>query len=373
MSICNSKGLELLKSEYDKAGKNKFGLYLGAGVNLLPPESKNRHRKYFEVHTWRGLLKALYEANEHHPKTTFEQLVNEHQPDNDWPGLAQDVCNKMTDDEIAEALDRIIYTCIPRSNQDAQLSKRFLDQAPTLHAAICFSTRIKRRTQSGKWTFQRNPKLGIVITPNYDFFFGAGWTCYQAFSFQWCHRTPYRLRTPKYPDKQGLLNYIHGYLPYRKTRKEKIVLTKKSYKDAYVSLGARGHRWTTYEQACKEGKFADYTLWKGINEHQMIFIGTSFIDKPLCEMLDRYREKQKHFAIVKASDHDLINHVRQLGVYPVMVKKHSQVKDLLQQVYCVALRDKDWNEADLDGPKHYWQRLWLGKALSKNVLKKAAR
>jgi hypothetical protein len=119
MSICNSQGLELLKREYAKAGKNRFGLYLGAGVNLFPPEWKNQHPKYFEVYTWKGLLKALYEANEHRPKSTFEQLVNKHEPDNDWPGLAQDLCNGMTDDDIAEALDRIIYTCIPRSDKDA--------------------------------------------------------------------------------------------------------------------------------------------------------------------------------------------------------------------------------------------------------------
>ena len=368
MAADQADTIKTLKSDYKNAADNTFGLYLGAGVNLYPPGWKIRWRERFPTYTWKELLEKLYKANKRRPRIPFHRLVQKHKPDQDWPGLAQDVCKEMQDADITRRLDEIIYSWIPRSDDDKQLSKRFLDQAPTLHGAICFATAIKEKDKTkprAKSTFYRNPKVDIVITPNYDYFFGAGWTLYQAFKEQWRHCTPYRQRPRKY-NTQGLICSIHGYLPYdpKTNRHRKIVLTRDSYKEAYASLGERAPKWTTYERARKDCifKFADCILWKGINERQLIFIGTSFVDRPLCNMLRAYKAKQRHFAIVLESDKKLIRHVRRLGIIPVTVKDHAKVRDLLRDVYCAGLEAKDRRAAGFDKPADYWQRLWLGKA-----------
>ncbi|UCG48809.1 MAG: SIR2 family protein [Phycisphaerales bacterium] len=372
MAADHSYGIKTLKSDYKNAADNTFGLYLGAGVNLYPPGWNKHYPKScgepFPVYAWKDLLRKLYQANEHRPRIRFDTLAQKHEPDQDWPGLAQDVCKGMQDAEITKSLDQIIYSCMSRESKYKQSRKCFLDQAPTLHAAICFATAIKeKKPDHVKSRFQRNRRVEIVITPNYDYFFGAGWTLYEAFKKQWCHQTPYKQSARKYRE-QGLICSIHGYLPYdpKTDRDRKIVLTRDSYKKAYASPTVQTGGWTTYEQARSEGKFADYVLWKAINEYQLIFIGTSFIDKPLCNMLAAYKGKRRHFAIVRKSENELIERVNRLGITPVMVKEFIEVPDRLRGVYCAGLNDDDRKKAGFDKPTDYWERLWLGKTNPKS-------
>ncbi|NIO69280.1 MAG: hypothetical protein GTN71_09655, partial [Anaerolineae bacterium] len=385
-----------LQRAYKHAEPDSFGLYLGAGVNLLPPQWKDTRKKRYEMYTWKQLLEALYEKNKERLTESFADLWDRYE--DDWPGLASDLVGPLGVEALVDQIDDIIHGNIPRKDSYGRLSKRLLDQAPTLHAAICFSARIRERTKTS-WTFERNPKIGTVVTFNYDFFFGAGWTRYQAFKKHWKVQTPFSEDEPGL--EQRTISYLHGYVPYRfsallradhlndptrlalklrdapdplsrylrgqfppderrlldeydgasspskalkgalirelnrllegeclydeqrfaqltlteeirrrieqnprgkdlvrlnrllleaaypdeitKYRKERdIVLTRKSYRDAYASNG-----------------FAPRILQKAITRYNLIFLGISFSDKPLCDMLEKYRGKRQHFAIVK--------------------------------------------------------------------------
>jgi hypothetical protein len=347
-----------LKSAYQDADPDSFGLYLGAGINLPTEEVQNQpHQTY----SWKQLLEALHEKRKTHLGTSFEALWEKH--GDDWLGLASELIGKEDDATLAKWLDQIIYEGvspeyekIPRGDEDGRLAKSVFDQAPTLRAAVCFSSKIRRQTDTS-WTFQRNPKIGIVITPNYDFFFGAGWTCYQAFRRQWRLHTPFSQSKPT--ASQRTINYIHGYLPYRpRPGKKEIVLTEESYDKAYASTGV-DRVWNNREEAQDFGKFADQVLWKGINEHRLIFLGTSFVDKPLLNMLGEYKGKQQHFAIIK-SDPELAKRVSQLGICPVLVPTYSMIAAVLEEVYCAALDEEECDRVGMADAKAYWKRLESG-------------
>ena len=64
-------------------------------------------------------------------------------------------------EEFVEQMDEIIHDDIPRKDSYGRLSKRLLNQAPTLKAALCFTTKIREQTETS-WTFERNPKIGPV-------------------------------------------------------------------------------------------------------------------------------------------------------------------------------------------------------------------
>jgi hypothetical protein len=447
-----------LKRAYKRAEPDSFGLYLGAGVNLVPPEWEDTHRKRYETYTWKQLLKALYEKNRERLTESFADLWDRYR--DDWPGLASELVGPLGVEALVDQIDDIIHDDIPRKDSYGRLSKRLLDQAPTLRAAICFSARIRQRTKTS-WTFERNPKIGTVITFNYDFFFGAGWTRYQTFKTHWNVQTP----SSKPNDNQRTINYIHGYVPYRfsallraghlndsdslalklrdardplsrylrgqippdkrqlldeydgsrspskalkkaligelnrllegeclyekqrfaqvtlteeihrrieqnpqdkdlirlnrllleaaypdeitKYRKERdLVLTQESYNDAYARNG-----------------FASRTLQKAITGYNLIFLGTSFSDEPLCNMLEKYRGKRQHFAIVK-SDTEAAERVNQLGICPVTVRRYSEIATVLEEVYCAALDPTECERVELANPKAYWEQLVAGPVKS---------
>lgn len=449
-----------LKRAYKRAEPDSFGLYLGAGVNLLPPEWEDTHKKRYETYTWKQLLKALYEKNRERLTESFADLWDRYR--DDWPGLASELVGPLGVEALVDQIDDIIHDDIPRKDSYGRLSKRLLDQAPTLRAAICFSARIRERTKTS-WTFERNSKIGTVVTFNYDFFFGAGWTRYQAFKKHWKVQTPFSEDEPD--PEQRTINYIHGYVPYRfsallrashlsdaarlafklrdardllsrylqgqfppdekrlldeydgsrapskalkgalirklnrllegeclydeqrfaqvtlteeirrrieqnpqdkdlirlnrllleaaypdeitKYRKERdLVLTQESYNDAYARNG-----------------FASRTLQKAITWYNLIFLGTSFSDEPLCNMLEKYRGKRQHFAIVK-SDTEAAKRVNQLGICPVMVCKYSQIALALEKIYCSALDTAECEKVEPANSKAYWKQLVAGPVKS---------
>lgn len=456
----NTAAFLQLKRAYKRAEPDSLGLYLGAGVNLLPPEWEDTHKKYYKTYNWKQLLEALYEKNKERLTDSFADLWDRYR--NDWLGLASQLVGPLGVEALVDQIDDIIHGDIPRKDSYGRLSKRLLDQAPTLRAAICFSARIRERTKTS-WTFERNPKIGTVITFNYDFFFGAGWTRYQSFKTHWKVRTPRSEGEPN--ENQPTINYIHGYVPYRfsallradhlndaarlavklrdardplsrylrgqfspderqlldeydgfrspskalkgalirelnrllegeclydeqrfaqvtlteeirrwieqnpqgkdlirlnrllleaaypdeitKYRKERdLVLTRKSYNDAYAPNG-----------------FASRTLREAITRYSLIFLGISFSDEPLCDMLEKHRGKRQHFAIVK-SDTEAAERASQLGICPVMVRRYSEMAMVLEKVYCAALDTAECERVEPATPKAYWEQLVAGPVKS---------
>jgi len=331
----DSEGFIQLQCAYKEAERNSFGLYLGAGVNLPAGEVRPRYKTY----SWIQLLEALYLENRKRLTISFSALCKKYK--NDWPGMAEVLVGSLNARKLVEQIDKIIHNDIPRGDKDGRLSKRFLEQAPTLHAVICFSAKIRERTQTS-WAFEGNPKIGIVITPNYDFFFGAGWTRYQGFKRQWKVQTPFSLEEPN--ARQRTINYIHGYIPYRFSKKKDLVLTQASYDAAYAPMG-----------------FARRTLNEAVRKYNLIFVGTSFSDPPLCEILQQVRGQEgvRHFAIVTSA---MVKTAKKLGICPIEVNGYAQIKDVLKHIYCDAMDIRTWQRFGFEDHQTYWERLRLGPA-----------
>lgn len=331
MSI-NTNALAELGHEYSSAGPNQFGLFLGAGVNLptdnVPVE--------FKVLSWFELLEALYKRNASRYDRSFDELLAAHE--DDWPGLAETLIGDLPVEQAIEQLDQIIYDeKLPRSDKRSRLSKIMLEQAPNLQAAICFSSQIKKRGERS-WTFKRNPKVGAVITTNYDFYFGAGWTLYQAFKRQWKVHTPFSENTPP---EHGCIHYIHGYLPYRAKEKKEIVLTTSSYQKYYAP-----------------GSFARDVLMQVLRKYHLIFAGFSFVDPMVNELLQEMKEEitRRHFAFV---DEQAAVRAEELGIRPIVVSDWGEIAQLLKKIYCAGLEENGWKKFGLDN-EAYWERLKEG-------------
>jgi hypothetical protein len=268
---------------------------------------------------------------------SFEKLKIKYR--DDWPGLAEALVGKMGVEKLVDEIDLLFYHCLPRGDRYGRLSKRMLDQAPTLHAAICFTARIK-----DKWTFERNPKIGTVITPNYDFFFGAGWTRYQTFSEHWKVMTPFSEEKPT--PAQRIISYIHGYIPYRLSYRKELVLTRESYETAYN----------------KKTGFARRVFENAVNEYNLFFIGTSFGDKPVNQILKdakkRNRRKQ-HFVIERSPGPDRLAMFEELGIIPIIVEDYAEIAAALEELYCAGLEKSSWEKFGLT-PAAYWERLKAG-------------
>jgi len=334
----DSIGFKQLADIYISAKDDSIGLYLGAGVNL---PTRGVRKLHFDTFSWMGLLRTIYDRNMVQYRDSFEQLKTKYY--DDWPRLAEALARNMSVEKLVDEIDLTFYHCMPREDKYGRLSKRMLDQAPTLHAAICFTARIKNNVEN-KWTFERNPKIGTVITPNYDFFFGAGWTRYQTFDEHWDVQTPFSRDGPK--TTQRPIYYIHGYIPYRLNNRKELVLTRQSYENAYRKNG-----------------FARLKVREAVkNEnHHLIFIGTSFGDAPVIEIL-RDAKKQygaRHFAIEKSPNSTRLEEFDEMGIIPIPVDDYVDIAGVLEELYCLGLESSTWERYGLSN-KDYWSRLKTG-------------
>ena len=325
-------GLKSLKRAYSEAAPDSFGLFLGAGVNKPAGDVPVT----FETFTWPELLEEIYKENCRQYDKSFDQMCAEHK--DDWPGLAEALVGSMEEESIVDQLDKIIYRYLPRGDKDSRLSKKMLDQAPSLQAAICFSTQIKERKPKS-WTFKRNPRVGAVVTTNYDFFFGAGWTRYQAFKSQWKVHTPFSQRQP--PD-HGVVYYLHGYIPYALKSKRELVLTASSYRKYYAP-----------------GEFALQKLKDVLNKYSLIFLGFSFQDPLVCDLLRKVdaSSRPQHFAFTEAQNANLVS---KLGIIPVSFDNYADIAGMLEDVYCGTISQATLRDYGFHETHEYWDRLKKG-------------
>ncbi|MBI5032480.1 MAG: SIR2 family protein [Chloroflexi bacterium] len=331
--IQETEGLIRLRQAYQDCKPDQFGLFLGAGINL----PCGNVRSLFSTYTWTELLQELYALNRNHQTQSFNALRQKH--GNDWLRFAEDIVGNLPTAQWVAQLDEIFYGGIPRSDKNyKRLSQEFLGQAPTLQAALCFSAEIRER-KSNSCTFRRNSKVGIVMTTNYDFFFGAGWTRYQSFDSHWKVHTP----TSDPPRKhQRPIVYLHGYLPYQKRKKQALVL-----------------RHTEYENAYRPEGFAAQQLHQAVSRYMLLFVGVSFADPPLRQALTGtwHRGAPRHFAIVPRN---LAADVETLGVCAVPIDDYAEVAEVLKDVYVRALKPKENKKHAFQDRAQYWEQLALG-------------
>jgi hypothetical protein len=341
MNVING-GLKRLIDHYLQADDGSIALFLGAGVNLPCGDVRVRYKTY----TWGSLLKALCSKNQHLLPHTFQELSSKFE--NNWIAIADLLYERVGEDPLIEQIDQLFYSDIPRGDSlYRRLSKKFWDQAPTLQAAVAFCSEIKPKTpEKSSWRFKRNRKIGKVITTNYDFFFGAGWTRYEGFYDHWKVDTPFSSKDPN--EDQAPIEYIHGYLPYIK-EKEK----KSETRGLVLSQGS-------YDKYYQEGEFAAKSLRAAISNYSLIFVGLSLTDPPLIKMLKEisHGDRPPHFAIVPQGE---VENAAELGVNPIEINEFSQIKDTLKTVYCSGITPEDCEHYGFEHAQQYWDRLLIGK------------
>lgn len=321
---------QLIETYSADAADNSYGFFLGAGVNKPAGDVPVT----YDTYTWPELLEELYKENYRGYDKLFDQMYVEH--GDDWPGLAEALVGSLDEEIIVSQLDKIIYRCLPRGDTDSRLSKKMLDQAPSLQAAICFSTQIKERKPKS-WTFKRNPRIGAVVTTNYDFFFGAGWTRYQAFKRQWKVHTA----TSENPlPEHGVIYHLHGYIPYNLKDKRELVLTTTSYRKYYAS-----------------GKFARQKLEEVLKKYRLIFLGFSFQDPLVCDLLRQTETHNRHFAFIEVENAQLVS---DLGICPVIFDEYADIPKMLEALYCETLSQETLHGYGFREPHEYWDRLKKG-------------
>jgi hypothetical protein len=144
---------------------------------------------------------------------------------------------------------------------------------------------------------------------------------------------------------QRAINYIHGYIPYKLNRREELVLTRESYKSAYRKNG-----------------FARKVLENAVQECNLIFIGTSFGDKPVNQILKDAKKKshrKQHFVIEKSPDNEKLASFEELGVIPIIVEDFAEIATVLEALYYAGLEKSGWEKFGLSNAD-YWERLKVG-------------
>jgi len=325
-------GYTELEMQYRTAGPDSFGLYLGGGVNLPVPGIRAHHA----MTSWTGLIERLYELNKASMTHPFEMLAIHY--GEDWAGLLDAVQNGMGDSARASQIEALLYHEIERDGPC--IDTHVLDGAPTLQAALGFSAQVCGGGGEAPWGFQRNRRIGMVITPNIDEFYAAGWGCYGGLRDQWAIQTPFEkaeLAPPRRP-----IYYLHSYIPFKREQ------------------APSNHRLAISRQARSliyaPGGYVRGVLAMALRHLRLIFLGTSFNDPALAAAL-RESPRGRHFAIVRAHH---VERVRELGVLPVVVSDHSQVPLLLATIYCAGLDPAEIGRYGFRNAAEYWERLFRG-------------
>jgi hypothetical protein len=136
--------------------------------------------------------------------------------------------------------------------------------------------------------------------------------------------------------------YLHGYIPYDLKSKRELVLTASSYRKYYAP-----------------GEFALQKLKDVLNKYSLIFLGFSFQDPLVCDLLRKVdsSSRPQHFALIEAQNANLVS---ELGVTPVVFENYADIADVLEDVHCTTLNNATLETFDLQEPSDYWARLKKG-------------
>ncbi|MBN2350675.1 MAG: SIR2 family protein [Bacteroidales bacterium] len=338
-SIPNLNKLEEL---YEKAGDNHFALFLGAGVN-----SGSWAKDHPVCASWLKLLEAL--DRHFHPESRLN--IDMERSDEDWITLAGKILDDKNKDEKASAIDKAIYSGVfrnpelrvKRENKHKVLTWTVLKGMDTLRAVICFSAAI--RDPKKIRSMRRNPKVGRILTTNYDFFFSAAWPRYTSMKQNWWPVT--WKSAGSHLDKAGQIIYLHGYLPYSGEGERDVILTREDYDRAYSGIMGR------------KDKFAWYQLTDTIKNYHVIFLGFSFLDVKVSEILKHNNPSMQHFVFVHSSESKTIKAAVHAGVKPVILENWSQLPVALEHLYVTGITQQEFLRTQLSGAQ-YWDKLKKG-------------
>jgi hypothetical protein len=137
-----------------------------------------------------------------------------------------------------------------------------------------------------------------------------------------------------------VIYHLHGYLPYEAGKKKEIVLSKTSYENFY-----------------RPGEFAYDSLTWALEHYNMIFVGFSFQDEKVCELLAGTSNNRQRFAFMPRGKTTV---AKNLGLQPVVFDRYADIPGMLETIYCSALKQDELSKFGFSDPCQYWERLKKG-------------
>ena len=347
------RNFDQLLELYRNAEDSQIALFLGSGVN-----GGSWAKEHPACASWPKLLRALDDHfhTENRLKTGLEAC------NADWIRVAAKLLDDKDREVVIRAIDEAVYSGVFRDptirirtpRKHKVLTWTVLRRMDTLQATVCFSAAISNPTKAR--SMRRNPKLGRVLTTNYDFFFSAAWPRYTSMRQSWWPVT--WASTGTRPDSAGPIVYLHGYLPYSGERERDVIITKSDYDRAYSG---------TVE--CKRG-FAWRELTDAVDHCHLIFIGFSFSDIRVAEALRQGGSSMKHFAFLLGSESQTIEAAKKANVTPVILENWVQLPTALERLYCTGLTQQELDRTRMT-KSQYWAKLQSGLEPRKRALPKA--
>ena len=297
----------------------KICLFTGAGVSFT-------ESRYYQTPGWWDLLMEIYglihpEISDAEIPAKFEQVRKIYFQPWQMASHLEEIAGK---EKFIDILRRLFYHRTTKhslkqrtisADKDKRLPIEYLNHALTLNAVIAFGSKIRAIRKHP--CFVKNEKIEAVLTLNYDCFLEAGATQkYNSGKFK-----PRISRERAHRNDQLPVYHIHGYIPYGGRKPAKgLVLTEASYQKAYQ----------------KEGD-ASIILNNFLSRFSTLFIGISFNDELLLKQLERLakrNEVKNYFAFLKiGTSNVLLNRLRSVNVFPILVEAYERIPLILKQVY----------------------------------------
>ena len=324
---------------YQSSSEDEFALFLGAGVNGGPWA-----RDHPACCNWPALLKAV--AKHFYDEDYIEAVLKD--SGNDWIKAATDLIGKQDPELILELIDNTIYKDIfthPENRIGKNAKHKILEwkvfkNMETLRAVVAFSAAIDKTNK--KRSMRRNPKVGRILTTNYDFFFSAAWPRYTSMKNKWWPRT-WKSQSNESNSACPII-YLHGYLPYSKKGNKDLILLEEHYKKAYQSKNSK--------------RFVLRELMNAIENCNLIFCGFSFADQQIINVLKSIKSSKTHFVFVhEKDDPQTIENAAKLGVLPIEVSTWNELPEKFAQVYCAGITENELKRTNLSRDE-YWATLW---------------
>lgn len=333
--------LNHLKRVYRSSEENGFALFLGAGVN-----GGTWAEKHPACFSWPALVKEV--AGYFHEESVIEFTLKN--SGTDWVKAATQLFGNKEREHILDLIDHAIYNDTfthPEKRVGRMAKHRILEwkvfkNMETLRAIVAFSAAINKPDKER--SMRRNPKVGRILTTNYDFFFSAAWPRYTSMKKKWWPRT-WRSESINSDDANPIV-YLHGYLPYSKKGNCDLILLDDDYKEAY--------------QSGKNAKFVLRELKDTIKKYTVIFVGFSFADRQVIKILESTNSSKTHFAFLHQNDTQAIKMAIKLGLIPIEVSKWSDLPKKLALVYLAGISKKELERTGLSRSE-YWSSLWNGQ------------
>jgi hypothetical protein len=334
----NSKNLDSLIRCYQEAGDDQFALFLGSGVN-----GGGWATKHPACASWPRLLAEV--GKHFHSGSRLEAILEA--SNGDWIKAAANLFRGQKREIVIRKIDEAIYagvfrdpkTRATRQKKHKVLPWTVLKKMNTLQAAVCFSAAIN--DPSKKRSMRRNPKVGRILTTNYDFFFGAAWPRYTSMTNSWWPVT--WKSSDSLPEGVGAIQYLHGYLPYSGKGERDVIITESDYTRAYGEDG-----------------FSLRMLQESVDRYNLLFLGFSFSDIQVCEILRNNLGSKKHFTILHESELSALASAQAAGVLPITVSSWMQLPEVLRDVYCAGLIKTELDRTGMLEGQKYWDDLQFG-------------